>query len=107
MMPAFMCSSITAPRCTMLRTIDPLIPVSIAAIRGRRLRRGLPWVSAFPELNVRTYVHRDGVPGVWFLSLEASNPFAVAGARINTCKDAASPTSVVSKGCTGRVASAD
>ncbi len=33
------------------------------------------------ELNVRTYVVRDGVPGVWFLSLDASNPLAVVGAR--------------------------
>lgn len=30
----------------------------------------LPWVSAFPELNVRLYVERDGKPGVWFLSLK-------------------------------------
>src|SRR5262245_48806069 len=26
----------------------------------------LPWLSAFPEINVRTYVTRDGRPGVWF-----------------------------------------
>jgi uncharacterized protein len=33
-----------------------------------------------PELNVRTYVRVRGVPGVWFLSLDASSPFfAVAG----------------------------
>lgn len=37
---------------------------------------------AFPETNVRTYVHWDGkVPGVWFYSLDASNPLAVFGAR--------------------------
>lgn len=41
----------------------------------------LPVVSRSHELNVRTYVHHDGVPGVWFLSLEASNPLAVIGAR--------------------------
>lgn len=34
------------------------------------------------EINVRTYVHRDGIPGVWFLSLDASNPMAVIGARL-------------------------
>jgi uncharacterized protein len=28
-----------------------------------------------PELNVRTYVRVDDVPGVWFLSLDASSPF--------------------------------
>lgn len=42
----------------------------------------LPLVSRSHELNVRTYVHREGVPGVWFLSLDASNPLAVVGARI-------------------------
>src|SRR5690606_30854501 len=42
----------------------------------------LPLLSTSHELNVRTYVHLDGVPGVWFLSLDASNPLAVLGARI-------------------------
>ena len=47
----------------------------------RRYLPDLPWVSAFPELNVRTYVERDGKPGVWFLSLDATNPLAVWAAR--------------------------
>src|SRR5262249_29677894 len=34
-----------------------------------------------PELNVRTYVHYKGVPGVWFFSLDAANSLAVWGAR--------------------------
>jgi uncharacterized protein len=41
----------------------------------------LPWLSFFPELNVRTYVVRDGKPGVWFFSLDAGNFAAVAIAR--------------------------
>jgi uncharacterized protein YqjF (DUF2071 family) len=41
----------------------------------------LPGISAFPELNVRLYVERDGKPGVWFLSLDARNRLAVWGAR--------------------------
>jgi uncharacterized protein len=46
--------------------------------------RGLfpvPWLSAFEELNVRTYVLRDDKPGVWFFSLDAANPVAVSIAR--------------------------
>lgn len=39
------------------------------------------WMSAFPELNVRTYVQIDEKPGVWFFSLDATNPIAVRGAR--------------------------
>ena len=41
----------------------------------------LPWVSAFPELNVRTYVRVNGRPGVYFFSLDAANPVAVGVAR--------------------------
>lgn len=41
----------------------------------------LPWVSAFPELNVRTYVRADGHAGVYFFSLDAANPVAVGVAR--------------------------
>lgn len=47
----------------------------------RRPFPDLPWVSAFPELNLRLYVARDGKPGVWFLSLDAANPLAVWAAR--------------------------
>lgn len=46
--------------------------------------RGLPSVnglSAFPELNVRTYVTINGFPGVYFFSLDAGNSIAVALAR--------------------------
>ena len=46
-----------------------------------RLVPALPWVSAFPELNVRTYVTVDGKPGVFFFSLDAGNPLAVGAAR--------------------------
>jgi uncharacterized protein YqjF (DUF2071 family) len=50
---------------------------------GVRLRGmpPLPGLSRFPELNVRTYVRREGRPGVWFLSLDATNPIAVRVAR--------------------------
>lgn len=42
----------------------------------------VPWLSNFLELNVRTYVYdSEGNPGVWFFSLDASNPVAVWIAR--------------------------
>ena len=40
-----------------------------------------PVLPAIPELNVRTYVRVGGVPGVWFLSLDASSPFFVTAGR--------------------------
>jgi uncharacterized protein YqjF (DUF2071 family) len=53
------------------------------AMRGVRLRGtpALPWVGAFPELNVRTYVRHGDRPGVWFFSLDADQPLAVVVAR--------------------------
>jgi uncharacterized protein YqjF (DUF2071 family) len=47
----------------------------------RRPWPDVPGISAFPELNVRLYVTHDGKPGVWFLSLDASNALAVWAAR--------------------------
>lgn len=42
----------------------------------------IPWMSSFPELNVRTYVTVNDNPGVWFFSLDATNPIAVRAARM-------------------------
>ena len=47
-----------------------------------RFTPALPWLSAFPELNVRTYVRSGNKPGVYFFSLDAGNPVAVHTARI-------------------------
>lgn len=41
----------------------------------------IPGLSAFPELNVRTYVRVNGRPGVYFFSLDCTSAIAVAGAR--------------------------
>ena len=41
----------------------------------------IPGLSSMHELNVRTYVHYDGVPGVWFFSLDANSGAAVFAAR--------------------------
>ena len=55
-------------------------PFYLSHLRPRGLP-ALPWVSEFPELNVRTYVTVGGKPGVYFFSLDAGNPLAVYGAR--------------------------
>jgi uncharacterized protein YqjF (DUF2071 family) len=41
----------------------------------------IPWVSAFAEVNVRTYVTVGGRPGVYFFSLDAESALAVATAK--------------------------
>jgi uncharacterized protein YqjF (DUF2071 family) len=42
----------------------------------------LPWLSRFPELNVRTYTTFGGRPGIWFFSLDAARAPAAAAARL-------------------------
>jgi uncharacterized protein YqjF (DUF2071 family) len=57
-----------------------VVPFRMTSVRLRGTP-AVPWFSAFPELNVRTYVTYCGKPGVWFFSLDASNSLAVAIAR--------------------------
>ena len=48
---------------------------------GVRSMPSLPWLSAFEELNVRTYVRVADRPGVYFFSLDAGRRLAVMAAR--------------------------
>ncbi|MEO6061719.1 MAG: DUF2071 domain-containing protein [Thermoflexales bacterium] len=57
-----------------------VVPFRMSDVASR-LVPAIPGLSAFPELNVRTYVVRDGKPGVWFFSLDAGNRLAVSIAR--------------------------
>jgi len=58
-----------------------LVPFRMEGVRPR-FAPPAPGLSAFPETNVRTYVHRDGAePGVWFFSLDAANRIACWAAR--------------------------
>ncbi|MFT4551083.1 MAG: hypothetical protein ACI9MB_005064 [Verrucomicrobiales bacterium] len=58
-----------------------VVPFFMCGVRPRFLPC-FPGVSNFLELNVRTYVHdADGVPGVWFFSLDANCAPAVWIAR--------------------------
>lgn len=57
-----------------------VVPFHMSGIHARGLPP-LPGLSKFPELNVRTYVARDGKPGVYFFSLDAASLPAVWTAR--------------------------
>ena len=57
-----------------------VVPFTMSHIRPLGLP-AVPGLSALHELNVRTYATLDGVPGVWFLSLDATQPLGVWAAR--------------------------
>lgn len=74
------------PEALTLDTYDRRAWLSITPFWLNHLRPAgvpsVPWVSSFPEINVRTYVTHQGKPGVFFFSLDAGNLSAVWGARI-------------------------
>ncbi|MDF1811186.1 MAG: DUF2071 domain-containing protein [Verrucomicrobiales bacterium] len=61
-----------------------VVPFRMSGIRPR-FCPAVPWLSAFPEFNIRTYVKardpENPKPGVYFFSLDAANPIAVNVAR--------------------------
>ena len=57
-----------------------IIPFHMTNVAPRGVP-SIPFVSAFPELNVRTYVTLEGKPGIYFFSLDAGSSVAVAAAR--------------------------
>ncbi len=74
------------PRQITLDTFDGAAWVGLTPFLLTDLRLpfgpSLPWISHFPETNVRTYVRGpDGERGIWFFTLEADRLPAVLGAR--------------------------
>ena len=57
-----------------------IVPFQMSKVRTR-FTPPVSGTDQFLELNVRTYVHLDGVPGVWFFSLDATSALAVWVAR--------------------------
>jgi hypothetical protein len=57
-----------------------VVPFAMTGVRARGIP-GLPRVSSFLELNVRTYARYGDRAGVYFFSLDAASPLAVAAAR--------------------------
>ena len=73
------------PKQLALDTFDGQCWVAVAPFRMTGVRArftpAIPGASAFPELNVRTYVTLGGKPGVYFFSLDAASRLAVWMAR--------------------------
>jgi hypothetical protein len=78
------------PQDIELDTFDGAVWVGLTPFLLAGLRPpfgpALPWLSRFPETNVRTYVRgRDGERGVWFFTLDADRLVGVLGARSTYC----------------------
>lgn len=58
-----------------------IVPFRMTNVAPRGIP-AVPGLSAFPELNVRTYVRVADKPGVFFFSLDAATATAVHGARL-------------------------
>jgi uncharacterized protein YqjF (DUF2071 family) len=73
------------PSDLTLETFDDAAWVGVVPFRMEDVRLrftpAIPGTSAFPELNVRTYVRVGERFGVWFFSFDAANRLAVRGAR--------------------------
>jgi uncharacterized protein YqjF (DUF2071 family) len=73
------------PDCFPIDTFNGTAWIAIVAFRMTGVKAAflppVPGTSAFPELNVRTYVTMNDRPGVYFLSLDAASKLAVRGAR--------------------------
>jgi len=73
------------PKGLQLDTIDGNAWISLVAFTMEEIRpKGLPavsFISNFDEINLRTYVIKDGKPGVYFLNIEAGNSFSCKIAR--------------------------
>ena len=58
-----------------------IVPFRMTNVAPRAVPN-IPWVSEFPELNVRTYVRVGDKPGVFFFSLDAGSAVAVHAAKL-------------------------
>ena len=57
-----------------------LVPFTMQKIRPRFLP-AVSMVSDFHEINLRTYVIKDGKPGVYFINIESEKPFSAFMSR--------------------------
>lgn len=68
-----------------LETYNGKAWISVVVFQAKHSRlRGMPTLlsyRSFMQLNIRTYVKCNGYSGVYFFSLDANSPLAVAGAR--------------------------
>ena len=75
------------PEALNIDTFDGSAWIAVAPFTMWDIRALPPYLPAVPglssahELNVRTYVYLDNVPGVWFFSLDCNSSLAVMAAR--------------------------
>jgi len=70
------------PASLSVDTFDGEAYLGVVGFEMQDIRpRGAPVGLTFPELNLRTYVERDGRPGIYFFNLDADDPLGVLVAQ--------------------------
>lgn len=74
------------PQGLILDTYINMAWVSLAAFQVKNMRHrnlpSLPYLSNFEEINIRTYVTRNGIPGIYLFSIETNKFIEVFLTRI-------------------------
>jgi uncharacterized protein YqjF (DUF2071 family) len=74
------------PEGTELDTIDGNAWVSLVAFDVKKMRMrnwpSIPYLNNFHEINVRTYVSKDGIPGIYMFSIETDKLIEVLISRL-------------------------
>ncbi|SEI05225.1 hypothetical protein SAMN05192559_108146 [Halobacillus karajensis] len=60
-----------------------ILPFEVSDMHFRKTP-SIPYLHTYLELNVRTYVKKNGIPGLYFFSLDANKLLTVLGARMTT-----------------------
>jgi uncharacterized protein YqjF (DUF2071 family) len=74
------------PKTIELDTIDGCAWVSLLAFEVKKMKMrnlpSFPYVNNFHEINVRTYVIKDGIPGIFMFSVETDKLIQVLMSRL-------------------------
>jgi uncharacterized protein YqjF (DUF2071 family) len=74
------------PKDIQLDTIEDTAWVSLVAFEVKKMRLrnlpGIPYINNFHEINIRTYVIKDGIPGIYMFSIETDKFIEVLISRL-------------------------
>ncbi len=74
------------PKELQLDTYSSMAWISLVSFEVKKMRLrylpALPYISNFEEINIRTYVIKDGIPGIYLFSIETNKLIEVLFSRL-------------------------